>query len=319
MMRRREAEAESVARFYMAGMLIGLLGLLLSCGYGVGLFHAPDDVEKLNAAIRTVESSRVTSLLQVLSAGKTNFSTEGRVHPLYALTCVEEDHTEEAQQMIHEVAKWFRTVPIDLDPARHPLTAAYRHRRYTVARAFIEGWQHPVPDADDEDAVMDEVHASALSAAELLKVDPRVNVYCRSSDAARCNVIAATRVRNASNSRLEAAHQRRYGRPSAPPRETPYRDSDMRPKIIAPSSTVRAALWDDPFHPVVPDLLPPRTAPVMNPGYFSSVLDQLAYVLLGYSEGSSTVEALAVFAVATSLVFFSTWCVGMTYWLVVSS
>ncbi|AYU83374.1 hypothetical protein, conserved [Leishmania donovani] len=312
-MRRREAE--SAARFYMAGMLVGLLGLLLSCGYSFGLFHSPDEVEQLNAAIRTVEGRQVALLLDSVFSNGTRFDGKGHIHPLYALACVQEEETEEARRMIRNVARRFRTEPIDIGYAHHPLTAAYRHHRYAVAQALIEEWRRPAPNVSDEEAVMDEVYASSLTVSELQRVDPSVHVYCRDADAVRCRALDPERIRDASNSRLEAAYRRRFGQTQELPTVTPYRDTDMPSKIVAPASTVRAAFWDDPFRPLVPDLLPPRTAMVMNPGYFDNVLDQLSYTLLGHMEGSSTVVAFGLFAMCTMCLFLGTWCAGVSYWL----
>ncbi|KAG5463857.1 hypothetical protein LSCM1_00029 [Leishmania martiniquensis] len=312
----RRQEVDSAARFYMACMLVGVCGLLLSCGYGMGLFRTPDTVEQLNAAIRAVEGKLVSSLLDAVLPNGTRFDGKGYLHPLYALTCVEEEETEEARRMIREVAQRFRAEPIDVDYAHHPLTAAYRHHRYAVAKALIEEWRRSAPRASDEEAVMDEVYASALTVEELQRVDPSVYVYCHSADAARCRVIDSTRIRDASSSRLEAAYKRRFGHPQELPNATPYRDTSMPSKVIAPGSTIRAAFWDDPFRPVVPYLLPPRTAVVMNPGYFDNLLEQLSYTLLGHKNGSSTAVAFAMFAVGTICIFFVLWCAGATYWLV---
>nr|CAJ2481425.1 unnamed protein product [Leishmania braziliensis] len=313
-MRRREVG--SAARFYATGILVGLFALLFSCCYSFGLFHIPDKVEQLNAAIRAVDGRRVSSLLDTVFSSGTRFDSKGYLHPLYALACVQEEETEEARRMIREVARRFRAESIDVDYAHHPLTAAYRHHRYTVAQVLIEEWQRPVPDAKDEDAIMDEVYASSLTVAELQRVDPRVYVYCRDVDSVRCRAVHPARIRDAANSRLEAAYRRRFGRAQELPAVTPYRDTDMPSKVVAPGSTIRAASWDDPFRPVVPELLPPRTAMVMNPGYFDSVLDELSYAVLGHVEGSSSVATFALFAMGVMFLFLSAWCVGMTYWLV---
>ncbi|GET93090.1 hypothetical protein, conserved [Leishmania tarentolae] len=310
----RRPESESAVRFYVAGMLVALFGLLLSCGYSFGLFQIPDKVDELNTAIRAVEGKQVALLLDAVFSNGTRFS-KGHVHPLYALSCVQEEETEEARSMIRSVARRFRAEPVDVDYAHHPLTAAYRHHRYAVAQMLIEEWRHPVPGVSDEEAVMDEVYAFALTAADLKRVDPSVYVYCRDADRIRCRALDPQRIRDASNSRLEAAYRRRFGRIQELPAATSYRDTDMPSKIVAPTSTIRAAFWDDPFRPVVPDLLPPRTAMMMNPGYFDSVLSQLSYTLLGHIEGSSTVVAFGVFALCTICLFLGTWCAGVSYWL----
>ncbi|KAG5489908.1 hypothetical protein JKF63_00025 [Porcisia hertigi] len=315
-MRWGEAEARSSARFFVVGMLVGLCSLLVTCGYGLGLFQTLDEVEQLNAAIRAVEKKRVESLLDAIFPNGTSFDRKGHLHPLYALTCVDEQETEEAREMIRHVAHRFRAAAVDVDYAHHPLTAAYRHNRDVVAQALIEEWRSPVLGVVDEDAVMDEVYASALSAEELQRVDSSVYVYCRDDDAIPCQSINPARIRDASSSRLEAAYRRRFGHAQEPPAVTPYRDTDMSSAIVAPGSTIRTGFWDDPFRPLIPDLLPPRSVAVMNPGYFDSFVEQLSYTFLGHMKGSSTVAVFAMFAVGTVFLFLGAWCVGMTYWLV---
>jgi hypothetical protein len=323
MQRQQDVIAESTIRLFLLGLLLGLITILLSCYYTVQSFASDktsgfnDNVKELNEAIRAVDGPLVSKYLTEMNASGLPRDFEAGQHPLYVVTCIPEEETTEAQEMVRLVAHTFRIVPFDVDYTHHPLTAAYRHHRYKVAKILLEVWRQFPPSLGSP---MGEVYGSALSVAELRAVDPSVVIYCESRDVVRCrNAVDGARVRTTPTSQLEGAYLLRFGAPQTPPPHIPFRDADMPGRVIAPPSTVRAGFWDDPFRPAVPDLLPPRGSLVVNPGYFSDPAEQLLYMFFGHVEGSTVLSGFVVFALSVTAFCLTLWAIGVTVWMVRSA
>ncbi|KPA79853.1 hypothetical protein ABB37_04934 [Leptomonas pyrrhocoris] len=306
--------AETRVRFFLVGALIGLLTLLLSCYFTLRNVAANDHLRELNAAIRAVEGAQVSTYLALMNATRIPRVFEPGQHPLYVVTCIPEDETAEAQEIVRQVAYTFRTVPMDADYVHHPLTAAYRHHRYKAAKILREVWQQFQP---DEDSLMSEVYGSMLSLAELREVDLSVLVHCETYDTFRCRAaVDAARLRNGPSSQLERTYQLRHGTSQPSPPRIPFRDPDIPRKVVAPASTVRAGFWKDPFRPPLAGLLPPRDTLVMNPGYFSDPASQVLYMVFGHIEGSMLLTGFVIFSLSLTCFSLAAWALGVACWMV---
>ncbi|KPI88216.1 hypothetical protein ABL78_2720 [Leptomonas seymouri] len=298
---------------FVVSIAAGLITVLFSLYWTESA--VPDNgLMQLNAAIRAVNGAEVLKyLVEMNKTGIPRVFEPGR-HPLYVVTCIPEEVTAEAQAIVYRVAYTFRFAPLDVDYAKHPLTAAYRHHRYKVAKILAEVWrQFPV----HVDFPMSEVYASALSLAELSKVEPSVKVYCEDRDMRRClRVIDPSRIQNFHTSWLERAYEKVHKTRQAPPPHIPFRDSDTPHRVVAPASTVRAGFWDDPFRPPQPDVLPPRSSIIMNPGYFSNPSEQLLYTLFGHVEGSVVLEGFILFSLSLTSFFLALWALCVVCWMV---
>lgn len=314
MRRPPDRNIEAMARLFLIGALMGLITILLSCYYTLQSYVPPlIDTTELNAAIRAVDGARVNQLLQELNSTGFPHTLKPDQHPMYVVTCMPEDTTAEAQEIVRQVAYTFRGVPLDVDYAHHPLTAAYRHHRYHAARILLEVSRQFLPRMFYP---MSEVYASALTLAELREVDPAVHVYCEARDNFRCrSVVDPSRIRSSETSQLEAAYRLAHNRAQTPPARIPYRDHDVPRRVVAPASTVRAGIWNDPFRPPLPDLLPPRGALVVNPAYFSDPGDQFLYMVFGHVEGSLVLTSFVFYALAVTIVCLASWSIGVTWWM----
>ena len=307
MLRPPNPVAETMVRLFVIAIVVALIIILLSS------YHTSDAVAGLNEAIRAVDGTLVSKYLNEMNV--TGLPREFKLgqHPLYVVTTIPEDETAEAQEIVRQVAYTFRTVPIDVDYAHHPLTAAYRHHRVKVAKILLEVWRQFPPNTGSP---MSEVYASALSIADMRLLDPSVFVYCEARDFPRCrSVVDATRLHSTPTSQLEGAYLLRHNAPQTPPLRIPFVDTDMPPRVVAPISTIRAGLWNDPFRPPLPGLLPPHGEFIMHPGYFSDPGDQFLYMVFGHVEGSMALTGFMFFALAVTVLCLGSWAVGIGVWL----
>lgn len=268
----------------------------------------PQETKTLKDAIRRVDEVAVKEQLALWSP-----ALAVRDHPIvYYLSEMAEDCSKEANSVLKLLGQknWLGRLNDHASPRFHPLTSAYRQRRYNVAKQLVA--------TATQGVLIPEVYASYLDCGDIPRLDvQRVTLVIFLGERRDCVLHYPRKVPFAS-SRLYADLETRgllRDKFDAEPQQIPrVRTSGRR----VPSSPLPAGAWDSPFFPPPVGVLPRFRDVVMNPSCFVDLVEGMSYYFIGsfanFAVGGIIIKVLIWFAVTCSLaaVMMSLWRDGVS-------
>eukprot|EP00796_Vickermania_ingenoplastis_P005005 gene5005-3600_t len=267
--RRREDLLELVFSWYQRVLATaGLAFLIVSL---VVLW--PREPLTMQEAIRRVDEAAVRRSLAIPWARSQGKAPD---HPAaYYLSEMAEDSSYGAINILRLLAErqWMGGPNDHVLPYYHPLTCAYRQRRYNVAKHLVATAAKGI--------LIPEVYASYLDCGDIQHLDTSaVTLVTFMGERRECVLQYPRRVPFAS-SRL---HQHLEARGllqdhfDAEPRERP--PVRLPPRRI-PATPLAPGAWDSAFFPPPVGVLPPHGSSVMNPACFDDLLEAVRYYVMG--------------------------------------